>query len=104
MEYCAYTESVDRFFETTGTEEGIYFRIFPLQRGSNRGVMQDHDPALGLQLDQCLLKANGVADLFLHKLFYQRLAPCVQHPPTESAAEPADSRKSNARDFDGFTV
>ncbi|HJY54204.1 MAG TPA: hypothetical protein VKD89_09285 [Candidatus Udaeobacter sp.] len=66
--------------------------------------MQNHDSAIGLQLHQRLLQANGMADLFLHELFNQRLAPRVQHPPAETAAETTDSRKSNTSDFDGFAI
>ena len=62
MEYCAYTESIYRFFQPAGTEKSVDLRIFTLQRGANGGVVQDHDAPLGLQLDQCLLEANGVAD------------------------------------------
>src|SRR5438093_12070822 len=97
-------ESIDRFLETAGTEKGIDFRIFALQRSANWRVMQDHDPALSLQLNHGLLEANGVTDRFLHELLNQRLTPSVQHPPAETAAEPADPRESNSGDFDGFTV
>jgi hypothetical protein len=62
VEDCGGPKSVDRFFKTTGTEEGIDFRIFALQRRSNWGVVQNHYSALSLQLDQGLLQANGVAD------------------------------------------
>ena len=66
--------------------------------------MQDHNSPLTLQLHQRLLEANGVANRFLHKLFNQRLAPCVQHSPAETAAEPTDPCKPNAGDFDCFTI
>jgi hypothetical protein len=45
-----------------------------------------------------------VTDRFLHELFDQRLAPCVQHPPTKTAAEPTNPGESNASDFDRFTI
>jgi len=104
MENCGDAKSVDWFFEAAGTKEGINFRIFALQRSANWRVMQNHDSAIGLQLHQRLLQANGMADLFLHELFNQRLAPRVQHPPAETAAETTDSRKSNTSDFDGFAI
>lgn len=62
MEYCRGAESVDRFFQATGTEEGKDFRVFSLQGRANWRIMQHHDPALSLQLHQGLLEANGVAD------------------------------------------
>src|SRR5215470_52249 len=43
VEDCRGSESVDRFFETTGAEESVDFRIFALQRCSNWRVMQDHN-------------------------------------------------------------
>src|SRR5215510_12220777 len=104
MENCGDAKSVDWFFEAAGTKEGINFMIFALQRSANWRVMQNHDSAIGLQLHQRLLQANGMADLFLHELFNQRLAPRVQHPPAETAAETTDSRKSNTSDFDGFAI
>jgi hypothetical protein len=64
VEYGGGAESVDWFFETTGTEESVDFRIFSLQCRSNWGVMQDHYSALSLQLDQGLFQSNGVADWF----------------------------------------
>ena len=62
VEYCGGAESVDRFFETAGTEEGVDFRIFALQRRANWRVMEDRYPALIFQLEQSMLEANGVAD------------------------------------------
>src|SRR3954470_10424057 len=62
VEHCGRAESIYRFFQTTRTEEGINFRIFAFQCRSNRRVMQDHYPALSLQLDQSLLEANSVAN------------------------------------------
>src|SRR5262249_56119633 len=84
MENCGDAKSVDWFFEAAGTKEGINFRIFALQRSANWRVMQNHDSAIGLQLHQRLLQANGMADLFLHELFNQRLAPPLHHPPPQT--------------------
>src|SRR4029078_12378504 len=104
VENCGRAKSVDRFFKTARTEEGIDFRIFPLQRRSNWGIMQDHYPAFSLQLDQRLLETNNVANLFLYAFLDQRLAPRIQHPAAKAAAEAADPRESNTGDFDGFPV
>ena len=62
VEHGGGAESIDRFFEATGPEESVDFRIFALQCRSNWGVMQDHDAPVGLQLHQGLFQSNGVAD------------------------------------------
>jgi len=62
VEYRGGAKSVDRFFEATGAEKGVDFRIFPLQRRANWRVVQDDYPAFSLQLYQGLLETNGVAD------------------------------------------
>src|SRR5437899_2477552 len=70
-------ESINRLFQPAGAKKSINFRIFPLQRGTNRGVMEHHDSLFRLQLGKRLLQSNGVRDGFLHKLFNQRFAPSV---------------------------
>src|SRR5262249_20353558 len=40
----------------------------------------------------------------LHAWFNQRLPPRTQPPPAETTAESTDARKTNACDFDRFTV
>src|SRR5205085_1970107 len=62
MEDCGRSKSVDRFFETTRTKECVDFGIFPLQRRSNWGIMQNHYPAVSLKFDQRLFETNGVAN------------------------------------------
>ena len=63
------SKTVDWLFQTTRSEEGKNFRIFPLYRCSNRGIMEHDNFFISLQLGQCLLEPHRVIDRLLNELF-----------------------------------
>jgi len=79
-------ESIDGFFQAAGAEKGVNFRVLSLERGTNWGVVKDHDALFRLQFGQRLLQTNSVANGLLN----ESRGLTMRHPLTArrgSAAE-----------------